>query len=197
MGKYDSKRLVYVVPYVGSTIKFGFLTNIDSAQSTQLGHTAVTGTYPSGFCLGANSPKPARASKQLASGTVSSFINAGSVTTARSQGWRIGKARQRRGGKRPKSVVVYVTIQGIKYAWNLPDSTVVKMGGITPLGIKQAASNEKDLVFGASSPTPPKATKVVGTGATTDVVTTFYDPTVTLPTGWNAVASGFDPLQAP
>jgi hypothetical protein len=41
MGKYDSRRVVHVQPIVGLNLRYGFATNVDQAQSTQLGHTAL------------------------------------------------------------------------------------------------------------------------------------------------------------
>jgi hypothetical protein len=93
--------------------------------------------------------------------------------------------------------VVFITIQGVKYAWSLPNDTAANIGNLTALGIRQATNADTDLVFGATYPIPPKAYRTVGTGAAVNVISTFYDPSVTLPAGWQAAASGIDPLQAP
>lgn len=191
MGRYDTRRQVSVTPFQGSTLRYGFLTNIDQAQSSQLGHQAVTGTVQ-GLVFGANSPKPARASKRFATGIVSSFINAGSIATARGQGWSVGRGKLRRGGSTAKGKLVYVTFQTIRYAWNLPNDVAAKIGNIGSLGIRESTAADTNLVFGANKPQPPRATRVVGE----DRVSTFYDPSTTLPAGWSVVAAGIDTSQA-
>jgi hypothetical protein len=182
MSRSGPKRLVAVVPFLGSPLKYGFSTNIDQAQSTQLGQVAVNNLAP-GYIYGANAPKPARARKRFASGVVSSFISAGSVASARSQGWSVGKGHFRTGGSTPKGKVVYVTMAGVKYGWVMPNTTAQRIGGsLAQLGIKIATSADKDIVFGASYPTPPKASRAIA--ATGSIVSTFYDPSISLPAGW-------------
>jgi hypothetical protein len=186
MSRTGPKRIVAVVPFQGSPIKFGFYTNIDQAQSQQLGQAPVN-TFANGFILGANAPKPARARKRFASGIVSSFISAPNVASARGQGWSVGRGSYRAGGATPKGKAVYVTIGGIKYGWVMPNSTAQRMGGsLAQLGIREGRSTDKDIVFGASYPKPPQASRSVASSGGTSTLTTFYDPTVTLPAGWRA-----------
>lgn len=196
MGRYDEKRKVYVTPYQGSNLKYGFATNIDAAQSTQLGQTTLTGANPAGFIFGANSPKPARASRRFATGIVSSFIDVGSIVTARAAGWSVGKGKRRGASNSARSKTVYVTIGGIKYAWQLPADTEASIGGLAALGIQVATNANTDLVFGATTPKPDRAQKTVVSGANTNIISTFFDPSITLPAGWSVIASDKDPLQA-
>ncbi len=189
MSRTGPKRIVAVVPFSGSPIRYGFATNIDQAQSQQLGQAPVN-TFASGFVFGANAPKPARARKKFASGIVSSFISAGSVVAARGAGWSVGKGKYRTGGSTPKGKTVYVTIGGIKYGWVMPNTTAQRIGGSsTQLGIKEAQSTDKDVIFGASYPKPPKASRSVASSGGTSTLTTFYDPSVTLPAGWRSSGS--------
>jgi hypothetical protein len=81
----------------------------------------------------------------------------------------------------------------VKYAWNMPKDTAQKIGSIQALGIRLATGQDNDLVFGAEYPKPPRATRLIGE----DQISTFYDPSTTLPAGWSAVSQGVDPLQAP
>lgn len=186
MSRTGPKRIVSVVPFNGSPIKYGFATNIDQAQSQQLGQAAIT-TFASGFVFGANAPKPARARKRFASGIVSSFISASSVVAARGAGWSVGKGKYRTGGTTPKGKTVYVTIGGIKYGWVMPNTTAQRMGGsISQLGIKEAMSTDKDVVFGASYPKPPTASRSVASSGGASTLTTFYDPSIALPAGWRS-----------
>lgn len=187
MSRYDVKREVGVTPFKGATFKYGFLTNIDAADGVVLGHVAkadVTGP----IVFGANSPKPARATKEKATGTVSSFIDVLAIPAARSARWSIGKGKNRTGGTNNKVNIVYVTIEGIKYAWPLPKLTQSNLGDISVLGIKLATAEDKDLVFGAKTPKPPRATKRGGDSS----FSTYYDPSVTLPAGWRSTNSKTD-----
>lgn len=183
MARTDSRRLVTVVPFNGSLIKYGFNTNLDASRGRELGHTDVTSTTQ-GFVFGANSPKPAKARKSYAAGIASSYVNAGSIASARTAGWKIGKAKSRGGGSTARAKVVYVTVNGVKYAWSLPNDTAQRIGNISSLGIKIAQTNEKNLVFGATRPIPPQARKVTGAGGSQTIISTYYDPTITLPGGW-------------
>lgn len=197
MGVYEGKRRVYVVPIQGLTLNYGFLTNVDSNVSAALGHTDIGGAIPPATVFGANAPKPARASRRFTTGVVSSFIDAGSVATARAQGWSVGKAKLRRGGVSPFSTTVYVRTGGIKYAWPMPTRLYNLIQGDLPaLGVALATNEDSDLVFGASSPKPPRAYQVVVGTDGQDVRSTYVDPDASLPAGWKAVGSGIDPLQA-
>ncbi|MEM6840051.1 MAG: hypothetical protein AAF609_24850 [Cyanobacteria bacterium P01_C01_bin.120] len=195
MGKYDDKRRVAVSPFNGSTILYGFLTNIDGGDSATLGHQDAA-VAAQGTVFGANSPKPARASRKRATGTTSSFIDWNSIAAARQAGWSVGKASNRRGGQTAKSRVVAVTFQGITYAWNMPLDTYnnIGAGDRQTLGIRDTDTNDTNLVFGVDSPKPPKATFDAGENQ----YTTFYDPTNgSLPEGWSGVSNSLDPTQAP
>jgi len=195
MGKYDDRYKVSVVPFNGSTIRYGFLTNIDAADGVALGHQDANAAV-NGLVFGANSPKPARASRKRATGTTSSFIDWNSVAAARTAGWSIGKASIRRGGTTPKSRVVAVTFQGITYAWNMPLDTYNNIGAADrqTLGLRDTDTNDTDLVFGADSPKPPKALFDAGENS----YSTYYDPTNgSLPEGWSSASNSQDPTQAP
>lgn len=198
MANTDPKRIVYVTPFLGSPVRYGWGTNIDQAQSAQLGHTPLGGAAPQGYVFGANLPKPARASRTFATGTVSSFIDVGAVESARVSGWAVGKAKVGRGGTTAKTITVYVTIEGVKYAWRMPTATQNRIGGdFGGLGLRLSQPSDTDLVFGASTPKPPRATKTVGVGDNVDRISTFYDPSTALPVGWSGIASGQEPTQAP
>jgi hypothetical protein len=195
MGKYDDRYKVSVVPFNGSTIRYGFLTNIDAADGVALGHQDANAAV-NGLVFGSNSPKPARASRKRATGTTSSFIDWNAVAAARTAGWSIGKASIRRGGTTAKSRVVAVTFQGITYAWNMPLDTYNNIGAADrqTLGLRDTDTNDTDLVFGADSPKPPKALFDAGENS----YSTYYDPTNgSLPEGWSSASNSQDPTQAP
>lgn len=190
---YGSRTLVYVTPFSGSTTKYGFLTNVDSAAQTALGHTAVTGNYPTGLVIGANAPKPPRAKKRFATGWESSFVSTGSVTTAKAAGWKVSAGKVRTGASSAKAKTVKVTFQGNELAWKMPNYLYTKISAdLAALGIQDAASTDLDLVFGARYPILPRVAKF--DDATGNRYSTFCDPDAldNLPTGWTTVRASQD-----
>lgn len=186
--KYKDRELVYVTPYTGATLKYGFQTNADEGVKSVLGHTAITGDYPEGLVIGANTPKPPRASRERATGVESSFISAPSIAAARQAGWRIRPGKVRPGANGRRSKCVYVTAGSIKYAWMMPLTLYARItaGDKAALGIQDATPNDLDLVFGASYPRIPKVNfKAFGQDGT-DTLSTFCDPQKldSLPSGW-------------
>lgn len=189
---YGAKQLVWVTPFTGSTIKYGFMTNADTGTRTALAHVEVTGAYPTGLVIGANAPKPPRAKKLTATGTESSFCDAEGVAAARAAGWRISRGKIRIGASGSKSKTVYVTHEGNKLAWKMPNFLHANItGDLVGLGIALATSADKDLVFGARFPVLPRVGKI---SATFNKYTTFCDPSKldSLPTGWSSVRASVD-----
>lgn len=179
-----TSRLVYVAlaaPYADH--KYGFRTVIDASKGTILGHQALdVSTTVTGLIFKANSPKPKRASKTFATGTESSFIAPSSIAGAVAAGWNITKSKPN--GRKSKStfqIPVYVTVNGVKYAWGMRKTQKTKLGAnFATLGIKEVTGTEQDLVFGASFPKPPRVqsitTKGSGANATSISSNTFFDP---------------------
>lgn len=176
-----ASRLVYVAlaePYAG--IKYGFRTTVKESTSTLLGHQALDVSTPvTGLIFKANSPKPRRASRRSATGLESSFIAPSAVVAAAAAGFDIVKARPN--GRKNKSqfqIPVYVTVNGVKYAWGMRKTQKSKLGAnFGALGIKEATGSEQDLVFGASFPKPPRAESIVIGKDGSVSSSTFYDPT--------------------
>ncbi len=165
-------------PY--ANIHYAFKTTIKESESTALGHTALIGSSPiAGIILRANAPKPPRATKRLASGATStSYIDDGAYLTAAAAGWNILSSRIS-GGRRRKTrrtTVVYVTLNGVKYGWNIRDTLLAKLkSSLEALGVKTALPSDA-IVFGASFPKPPTVTVFTEVGGETVSTTTFYDP---------------------
>lgn len=189
---YGSRDLSWVQPFTGSTIKYGFHTNADAGTRAALGHTAITGANPPGLVLGANAPKPARGSRLRATGVESSFVSAGSIAAARAAGWKIKPGKVRIGASSAKSKTVYVTAEGNKIAWRMPQFLYSKItaGDRTALGIIDATSADLDLVYGARYPILPRVqfAAIPAEGAASSY-TTFCDPqrVDNLPNGWVGV----------
>lgn len=206
--KYQKKELVYVPIKIAATadgaevggVNYAFYTNIPSASRTELGQVAIAtpANPPANTVLASNFPKPKRASRRSGLRYTSSFCSAALVVALKVAGWRISKQKVVRPPLhtptlRPNSFIqtVYVTIRGIKYAWQLPKVTITNVteAVIGQLGIKLAVASDFDeLCFGADAPKPPKGSVTIGTGdgadATSKTLSTFYDPSSALPTGW-------------
>lgn len=184
-----TSRLVYVAleaPYADH--KYGFRTIIDSSKGTVLGHQVLDASTPvNGLIFKANHPKPKRATKTFATGTSSSYIAPSAITAAIAAGWDIVKAKSN--GRKSKStfqIPVYVTINGVKYAWGMKKTQKAKLGAnLATLGIKEVTGTEQDLVFGASFPKPPRVQSLTlsgkGASATSVLSNTFYDPSSSIP----------------
>lgn len=181
---YDTRRRVYVTPFAGSTVRYGFATNCLQSVSADCGHTPVDpGNIPTGLVFGANAPKPGRASKKEITGTNGSFYDAGNAATLRAAGYTLSLPFIRRAGASENSRTVYVTINGFNYAWRMPSTTYTRIGGDrAALGIQDATQNDRNLVFGARTPKPPKVSAAIGS----DIISTFGDPSIVdnLPDGW-------------
>jgi hypothetical protein len=196
--RYGARDLVYVPLGTGDTnINYGFNTNMDEADKALLGHVAVNlASPPPRFVLGANRPKPGRATKRSAAASNSSFYAASQTTALRAAGWRVGfpKLRPGKGANGLLSKEYYVTISGIKYAWPLSNDVAARLGDLGQLGLRLTQNTENDYVFGARFPKPPKAASIsVGDNGVSSV-STFYDPSVTLPAGFSEVKSAFTTL---
>lgn len=202
---YSTAEPAYVTMTLGTgTIKYGFKCRIqrDSAYTTLgitvINPTAITAALVQGLVLGANSPKPARASKlfdTVPPGYESTFCSDAQIAAAKADGWKIKpRTPSRAPTQSPRSKSVYVTINGLKYAWQFTKllASIEGQVDLAGLGIQDATNADKDLVWGASFPKPPKAGKIVTDpeDSSEDRFTTFYDPSRSpLPAGYYGVAA--------
>ena len=185
-----------ILVYVGiePNLLYGFQTqeSIHNTYKEALGQVAWSSR--AGVFWGANSPKPYRASKEVAGGRVSSFCTEerARFKALRDDNWTISRRRRQRGVKLAgKTRTVYVDMPGgYKYAWNLTRAEVAE--ATSELGVKLANGSETDLIWG-SSPKPPRARKLTAAGS----VSTFSDPdeaaqTAAETAGWSV--GSFDPI---
>jgi hypothetical protein len=152
------------------TLKYGFKASANSnAHRAALGHTLFV-AQP-GVFFGANAPKPSRASKEFATGTVGSFCDDGSIATLKAAGWTVTGSGIRRGLKRSgRSRSVFVDMGTYNYAWNI---TADDVDLAADLGFELALASTPNLVWG-STPKPPTARrKNATTGA---VESSFIEP---------------------
>lgn len=202
---YGDRKVKFVVLTInGYTCKYGFKTPVDDSVGTVLGHTEMPTDTPQEFIFGANSPKPARASKD----GVSSWIATDKIPEARQAGWKVVKRPRFRGTRvyanRPSgnsvrnrgSVGVYVETRGIFYAWRMPNYQYSRLvdADFTELDIKvpNSEADMKKMVYGASFPRPGRAQKTIaatagsGTSASSSALTmtTFCSDSATLGTDW-------------
>lgn len=176
----------------------------DADLKNQLGHLsstealAVTNRI---MVMGANSPKPARVTKKMASATASTkaststfcAYNKVGTALAPAAGWRLSKSasgvRLRASGAGRKSITAVATLSnGVLYAFPLNEADFAIASA--PLGLDNSAtvgsSNLKKLATGMTQTRPGKASKPDGLGT----LTTFYSTPVkdTLGnSGWDIV----------
>jgi hypothetical protein len=200
---YRKRDLVYVAIKVGpTTINYGFLTGLKPADRTDFGQIEITTNLPTAFCFGANAPKPARASKREPTGYVSSYCADNKINTLKDAGYRTSRKKQRSPQLGGLSKTVYVTIEGIKYAWNTP-AIATEPQGYNSAGIQSATANDIDLIYGAEFPKPPRyATEISGADNLSGTFSTFVDPSneaALITAGWQKVKGqsyypGFEPV---
>ena len=153
---YNNGRLVVVTIAGFPNLRYGFNTRVRESTSTTLGHVSITPgglADVNGIVLGANSPKPPRASKRLANGYEGSFADKSKIAELKGDGWRITRGKTRKGSSSARSKTVYITINGINYAWNRPEAAT--MPDLSQTGHEEPDSNTP-LVFGARFPKPPR-----------------------------------------
>jgi hypothetical protein len=203
--KYN-KRDPVIVP-LGPGLAYAFETNVDSDERAVLGHVPVAGNYPAGAFVGANSPKPRRARRLGSTGWNESFCaeTPAVIAALKAAGWQVSRRPKRRAIipatlASARVTTVFVQIGGIKYAWNMPRETFVKIGQatLTALGIEVATSADTNtLVWGASIPKPARVQFILAAGGAgtpidgQDVLSTFCTPSIedSLPAGWKVIKS--------
>jgi hypothetical protein len=158
MARRRGETVQVYVTILGS-LKYGFRTNksIHDAYKTELGQTTYAGA--AGVFFGANSPKPAKASKEFASGTVGSFCSTDKISTLRAADWVVTRKNNIRGIKTSgKTRTVFVDMPGgYKYAWNI---TAAEVSLSTTLGFEAATgADASSLIWGINYPKPPRASK--------------------------------------
>ncbi|MCT7971082.1 hypothetical protein [Laspinema olomoucense] len=204
MGKtnvYKQKQLMAVRLGVPSgstgTIKpigsYGFMTNLDAAESSQLGHYAArtsgsSGNYIPSLIIGGDAPRPAKLRKKTLEYTVTSYVGYDKVNQALAQGWKkAGNIEYRAPRQTKNSKLVFISIRGIKYAWRMRTEQYAKLQAFASnIGFKDASANDTDLVYGPSFPKPPTIGIVISGEGGTDSLSTFCDPTKvdSLREGW-------------
>jgi hypothetical protein len=158
-------ELISAYVKITEAIKYGFKTtkSVHNTHKTILGQTTYANA--AGVFFGANAPKPSRASKLLASGTVSSFCSTDKIADLKEALWTITKKGSIRGIKSAGLTrTVYVDMPGgWKYAWNITAAEATSLQ--EKLQFTQAtAADGGSLIWGVNYPKPPRASKVTEAG---------------------------------
>ena len=155
--EYGSGTWRWVSLVIGSTtLKYVFDSKLKDSLKSEFGQTDVTAQFNvTNAVLSPNKPKPARASKRLVDGYEGSFCSSDKVKALKADGFTITRAKLATFNQTNLSRVLYVTLNGVKYAWRRPRNT----GGQVDLNAIGAedATDQTDLVFGADFPKPAQA----------------------------------------
>ena len=151
--------------------------------------------------IGANSPKPARATKVLTRnpapserGNASSFVDADSYAAALNVGWTIGKVRGVSITNNARTTTVGATVDGGGY-YLFPMNTTDALAFAADLGLflpSELSESDRAIAFtGTSKPRPPRVKNGV-TGASTFC---SYDAMDTAKSkGWTVLDEGLPML---
>lgn len=191
-------RLVSVV--LGS-VNYGFRTTCRQATSTTLGHIAgmTNGVLNNGTVLGANSPKPGRASKPgTTTNGENSYYRFNLRATLLGDNWTLtmpNYSAQRISSPRARLVKVNMAAGSVvvPYGWRMDNEQYTAIGATArgELGIEDVEADDLPTTFfGINKPKPKRVRKyvTVGTGESAQggTTTTFVDRARedTLPEGW-------------
>jgi hypothetical protein len=172
-----------------NAFNYGWYTSLDAAASTLFGHIDMTGTSSAKpVVFGASRPQPQRSIHKLSRAT--SFIAVAKKEDAAFQPVKKEKACPKPSPGNAKSKRVYVTYEGVNYAWNQPTEVIDKSGGMSALGVKDVESSTQCAIGvntvwnqGVFHGKPPRARKIVDSSGDVDTVSSFYG-VATLPEGW-------------
>lgn len=200
---YGDRRQVAVQSPGDANVLHGFNTDVSAATSAALGHTAVDASNLASTIFGINSPKPATAKKFFGTadkGYEQSFIAAGSIATARADGWEIKPGKIMTFGNTTFARVCYVEARVSQaspnsyfFAWRMPlwQYNAITAEEKTALGIETYnPTNDQptQMVFGVTSKLnrPKRARKRSTVNGRVRVIQTFVDYTKedNKPAGW-------------
>lgn len=155
--EYGSGTWRYVNLVIGATTyKYVFLSRLKDTLKTEFGQVDITPQFNvQGAILSANRPKPARASKRFVDGYEGSFCSSDKIKPLKADGYSITRPKLAIYNQTELSRVLFVTLNGVKYAWRRPRNAGGEVD-LTALGV-ETASGEVDLVFGADFPKPAQA----------------------------------------
>jgi hypothetical protein len=174
------------------------LTGVTEGDLIALGHTTAGNlvNIPGAFgIIGANSPKPARATKRLIKnptsqqqGSASTFVAGTSISTAVEAGWNVARGRSVRFSQTARFTTLAASLSGGGY-YCFPVNTdevavfTAELGLITPDLMSTA---ERAMAFTATSnPRPPEVSKTNPDGSTTSTFCSHDAVDSAADAGWN------------
>lgn len=200
MGRTDirgDRTKKWVTPFNQCIVRYGFSTNLDTAESGELGHQALPTTIPQGpqdfVYFGLQSPKPSRYSKKQTAYSVSSFLHAGTQIDltkwkkVKQGGYKRVAARTNAAGFGRKPV--YVPYGTIGYAWQMDTRTYELIAqwraALGIADVENSASALKKLIWGANKAFKPPVAHYFDSALNTSY-NVFVNPELTsLPQGWS------------
>lgn len=155
MGVYDDRSPVVVTPYNGSTVNYGFLTNIDGGDQAALGHQALSAAVGP-VVFGARRPKPARMTRERTTGSTSSFVDWQSYDAAIAAGWKRTKGALYGPPPRESNLSIRVVAEvaiGVAIAWDMKKTQYNRIqGDLAGLGVEVGTvANLRNAVIGVNS----------------------------------------------
>lgn len=178
-------------------LKYLFKSTLRNSFYNEFGVTAISGDFTdaNGYVFEPNSPKPARASKRMATPEIEGAYCAYDKTAAlRGDRFTIQPPVNVFKLGTTLTDALYISLNGIKYAWRSPKPSAEQTAEIgsykTLLGIDNVTSSQRDLVWGATFPRPPKVKKVLNDGST---FSSFCDTTKideAIAAGWSLIDPG-------
>lgn len=191
---YGTTKLLSVPSTAGTYL---YKSNIGPASVlTDCGVTEVDlAAISANSFLGANSPKPPRATQMTPTGSNSTFCAAASIATARAAGYTISQGKIRgvaTASAASKVVTCYVLCDGIKYAWNMNAARYARLTtDLAGLGVEAATETDRNtLVWGSTVPKPAVAAKFFASGeGGGDTLSCFVSSAkeADLPEGWKLI----------
>jgi hypothetical protein len=196
MGVYDDRTPVVVTPFNGSTVNYGFRTNVDAAAQSALGHQPLSAAVGP-VVFGANRPKPARLTRETATGSEGSYVDWQSYDAALAAGWKRSKGALYGPAPYESTRAIRVVAEvatGLAVAWDMRKSQYTRISGdLAALGVEVlTTTNGKNAVVGGNS---FEGATIFGakTRDGNDTLTVGYvgrTQVDNLPAGWTAFESG-------
>lgn len=158
----ETATLVFVtMPLGGGQLRYGFRSRLRDSLRDNFGQTVIANNVSiQGLVIGANSPKPARASKRLETGYEGSYCSTDRIAALRADRYTITRAKPSKIQGGSHSDTYFCTVNGVKIAFL---SNALDTGGRgaaagfpAQYGVRPATSADAgELVYGAEFPRLP------------------------------------------
>lgn len=170
---YNARKWVYVE--IAGGIRYVFPSRIRQTLMNELGQLSTSGLATvDKVVVGAQSPKPPKATKSFATGSESSFCSVAKIADLKADGWRISASKVGSYSLDTAFAKSYkITINGIKYAFqssDLPSGMQFPAGFTDPRDLVDA--NDTNLIWNPDFPKPPRFS--ISDGANT--ISSYCDP---------------------